>query len=68
MERKNGFRYALLVAVGTEKLEAGIWEQAYLSDCLGVLIWLSLVGSKLKVGAKIREVFSYELSTGHGLL
>ena len=59
MERKNGFRYALLVAVGTEKLEAGIWEQAYLSDCLGVLIWLSLVGSKLEVGTKLREAVSF---------
>ena len=59
MERKNGFRYALLAAVGTEKLEAGIWEQAYLSDCLGVLIWLSLVGSKLEVGTKLREAVSF---------
>ena len=53
--KKKGFRCALLEAVGTEELEMASKKQGVLCGWIGLHIRLSLVGSELKVGTKIRE-------------
>lgn len=64
VEKKEGFRNGLIGGYWHRESKRGL-TRSRASYGLGVHIWLSLVGSKLKVVTKIREAASYESNPGH---
>lgn len=66
METREGFRYALSESCWHGETGSRLTtSSAFYIDCLGGYIWLSLIGSKLEAGSKIKVAENYSSSSGH---